>query len=171
MEMNRFKNSFGVLRLKKLFWEWCEPEEKHLALYVLADQDRHNLPSLKRLYMEADDLTEYAFALAHLDSWEHWERLCACTWFEDYITQWRKELALKFKAAAIHRLRDEAVNGGKNSFAANKWIIDHGYAGEAIKGVGPKGRPKKEELQEFIATQDLEDDLQRIINIGSESLQ
>jgi hypothetical protein len=170
MVTDKFKNHFGVLRLKKLFWELCSPEEKHMASYVLSDEDKHGLPSLKRLYLESEDLTEYAFALAHLDSWEHWERLCACTWFEDYLVKWRKELALKFKAAAIKRLQVEAEGDGRHSFSANKWIIDHGYAGEAIKGVGKRGRPTKEEVHEFIAKEDLDDDLSRIINIGNESL-
>jgi hypothetical protein len=165
-----FKNSFGVLRLKKLFWEWCAPEEKHLAMYVLADEDRHGLPSLKKLYLQSNDLTEYDFALAYLDSWEHWERLCACSWFEDYLVSWRKELALKFKAAAIKRLQAEAVGDGRHSFSANKWIIDHGFAGEAIKGVGKKGRPTKEDLHQHIAKEDLEDDYNRILSIGVDAL-
>jgi hypothetical protein len=167
MTENRFKNSLGVLRLKKLFWEHCAPDEKALAVYVLADEDRHGLPSLKQLYLQGQDLTEYDFALAHLDSWEHWERLCNCSWFQDTLAQWRKELALKFKAQAIKRVQAEAEGTGKNSFQANKWLIDHGHVGEAVKGMGKKGRPTKDEVIEYIAKEDLEDDLQRIINIGN----
>lgn len=159
------KNPINPLHLKKLFWETCPPEDKALAVYTLKDREHQGLPSLYEAYMAMEDIIEYDFAKAHLASWDHWERLCQCNWFQPYIDSWRKELAIKIKARAVREIRLEAEAGGKNAYQANKWLVDKGWVGSETKGSKQAvGRPKKEEILPEINNQDLAEDLKRMIN-------
>ena len=123
-------------------------------------------PSLYRLYMEMEDLTEYEFANKYLDGWEHWEMLNACEWFKPYVERWRKELTLKVQARALKALRAEAQSSSKNSFVANKFLVDRGWVDKSEKSHG-RGRPSKDEVKkaaDAIALHDkrLEEDMQRL---------
>ena len=168
VKTSKFKNCNGVHLLKNLFWEHCMPDEKHMALYTIKSHEYQGLPSLRQLYLSCEDLTEYTFAITYLDSWEHWEKLCASPWFQDHIELWRKELALKLKSEAVLRVLEEARRGGKNSFACNKWIVDKGYAGTEDKQA-KRGRPSKAELTAEVQKQinldkQVEEDFERIMN-------
>src|SRR5574337_902614 len=50
------------------------------SIYTLKEEDYMYegklYPSLKRLYLEMEDLTEYEFANTYLLGWKHWKRLC-----------------------------------------------------------------------------------------------
>lgn len=152
------------LHLKKLFWEHCAPEEKGLAVYTLKDTSHQGLPSLYEAYMAMEDIIEYDFAKTYLASWDHWERLCQCSWFQPYINSWRRELAIKVKARAVREIRLEAEAGGKNAYQANKWLVDKGWIGQETKGNQRSvGRPKKEEILPEIDRQELEEDMKRMI--------
>ena len=149
------------LKLKILFWEFCSADEKDHALFTLKKVPHAGLPSLYQLYMEASDLVEYDFAIKHFENWAHWDRLCQCTWFQDHIAEWRKELAIKVKAEAVRAIQLEAKGKGKNSYQANKWLIEKGWI--ETSGTSKKvGRPTKEEVKEFITPSDLKDDFNRL---------
>jgi hypothetical protein len=152
------------LHLKKLVWETCPPEDKAVAVYTLKPQEHQGLPSLYQLYMAMEDIIEYDFAKTYLASWSHWERLCQCPWFQPHINAWRKELAIKVKAEAVREIRLEAAAGGKNSYQANKWLVDKGWIGQEAGASKRVGRPKKEDILPEIDKQDLADDLKRMIN-------
>ncbi len=165
----KFKNINGMHLLKNLFWENCMPDEKHMAVYTLKPYDFEGKLSLRRLYMEAGDLTEYQFAITHLDCWEHWEKLCNCTWFQEHIELWRRELSLKLKSEAVLRVLEEARKGGKNSFACNKWIVDKGWVGSEEVKAAKRGRPSKAEVNAEVQKQidrnkQVEEDFERIMN-------
>lgn len=157
-----FKNSQGVLLTKGLF-------EGDTQVYNLKGEDSDKGLSLYRLYMDSEDLTEWEFAQAHMDSFEHWEMLCQCTWFQPIVERWRRELALKLKAKALRRLMIEAESDTKNSYAANRFIIEKGWAGEETKGATKRGRPTKAEVhkatQAIIQTNSRTDeDFERLMN-------
>lgn len=144
----KFRNATNSRYLKGLFYEMT-PMDKSSVSYTLKDWD-HTVdgivyPSLYRLYLEAEDLTEYDFANAHLDGWEHWEMLCACTWFKPYVARWRKELMLKLKARALNRLKAEAASSSKNAFLANKFLIEKGFV--ESEGKSTKGRPSTDQIK------------------------
>jgi hypothetical protein len=126
-----------------LFYE-TNTTDKSQILYTLKDTDHNGYPSLYRLYMEAGDLTEYSFAIQHLDGWNHWETLCKSPWFQDYLARWRRELELKYRSAALKNLIDAANGDSRDALQANKFLIQgHWKSGE---GSG-RGRPSKEEIK------------------------
>lgn len=166
----KFRNATNGRYLKGLFYETTMADKSSVS-YTLKDWD-HTVdgivyPSLYRLYLEKEDLTEYDFANSYLDGWEHWEMLTNCTWFKPYVERWRKELSLKLKARALNRLKAEAASSSKNAFLANKYLIEKGYVESEGKSSG-RGRPSKDEIQAAaneiaITDRRIQDDYDRLI--------
>lgn len=143
MVNNKFRNPVSNQRfLKGLFFE-TTLADKSTVVYTLKDVDHEGYPSLYRLYMELDDPTEWKVSQELTDGWEHWEMLCNCTWFKPYVERWRKELYLRMQSQALHRIKTEAKTGSKESFGANKYLLEKGWEPKATNG---RGRPSKEEI-------------------------
>lgn len=165
---NPFRHPVNNTRhLKALFYEQTL-NDKSYVIYTLKDQDHKGYPSLYRLYMEIDDPTEWIVSQTLVDGWEHWEMLCNCTWFKPYVERWRKELELRMKSKALAKIKAEAKTNGKESFIANRYLIEKGWESKEDKKVG-RGRPSKEEIRkaanEIASTQDrISGDFERILN-------
>ena len=143
---NKFKTAQGRRLTKGMFYETVLAD-KSTVLYTLKEQDHEGFPSLKRLYLECGDPTEYKFATAYLDSWSHWVELCKCTWFQEYLELWRAELELKVKSKALYLISEEASNDlSKSKFAANKFLIEGGWKPRETSSSG-RGRPSKKDIQ------------------------
>lgn len=161
---NPFTSSTGYQYTLGLFYE-TTLADKSTVVYTLKDRDHLGYPSLYRLYMECDDPTEYTFATTHLDNWKHWETLCGCSWFKEYVTRWRKELELRTKAAALARIKVLAASKGKEAFQADKFLVAGSWKDKPASRRA--GAPTKEEVRQEanrIATteKDFSDDLLRI---------
>lgn len=141
--MSKYRSSSNTRYLKALFFEETGAD-KSTVLYTLKDQDHLGFPSLYRLYMELDDLTEWEFANKYLDGWEHWQMLCDCTWFKPYIARWRTELELKTRAAALRALKVAATGEGNSSYHANKLLLEGGWK---TKEGSTRGRPTKAQVE------------------------
>ena len=76
MDLLKFKDKQGRYLTAGLFYETST--DKSTALYTLKDYDHEvngiKYPSLKKLYLEMCDVTEYAFATEHMGSWNQWKR-------------------------------------------------------------------------------------------------
>jgi hypothetical protein len=96
-------------------------------------------PSLKKLYLEYEDPTEYAFVQEYLSGWSQWKQLCNNQQTLKFINEWREELELKLRSQAIRDMIDQSADGG--SFQASKWLADRGWDKRAA------GRPSKQEQQ------------------------
>jgi hypothetical protein len=140
---NKFRNSKGNRLTKSLFFEMVNAD-KSSVLYTLKDQEHEGFPSLYQAYMECGDLTEFQFANAYLDGWNHWEMLCDCSWFKPYVERWRKELHLKVSAKAlanIKRIADDREATG--SMQANKYLLEKGW----VDKKSAVGRPSKDAIK------------------------
>ncbi len=152
--------------LKGLFYEMVD-SDKSTCLYTLKQEDHLGFPSLRRLYLEMEDPTEYNFAKTYLESWDHWEMLLECAWFKPHVALWRKELEVKMKAEALARIKVEATNGGKNVFMASKYLLERGW--EPKEGQGrTRGRPSKDEIKRATdellkASENLDEDFLRVM--------
>lgn len=132
------------------------------AIYTLKDEDyEYNgkvLPSLKRLYLEEEDPTEYYVATKYLLGVRHWLRICDNKAFKPYIDEWRFELELKLRAKGVKGLIASAQKGSQTSL---KWLTDRGWSDR------PAGRPSKEEMERekkimSSITSEYEDDFKRL---------
>lgn len=141
-----FRASNNKRLLKGLFFETTLADKTGVK-YTLKEEDHLGYPSLSRLYLEMEDPTEYIFATTYLESWSHWEQLMACTWFAPLVEKWRRELDVKLKSKALDKIRSEARDGGRNSFVANKYLLERGW--EPKEGpAARRGRPSKDEIKQ-----------------------
>jgi hypothetical protein len=161
----KFKNEQNQYYYRGLFFE-TTLADKSTVVYTLKNEDHEGYPSLYRLYMETDDPTEYQFAIQHLGGWEHWQKLCKCSWFKEYIQSWRAELEVRTRSKALLALRDIAKDSThKASAAVNRYLVDNGW--KAVEEKKGRGRPSKDEVKkeaDRIAreSRDTEDEFQRI---------
>ena len=145
--IKNFRAANGVRYLEGLFFEKNRMEDRQGCHYTLKDRDHQGFPSLYRLYMEKEDLTEWGFAQAYLDGWEHWDILCNCLWFKPYVERWRKELELKIKGRALSNIRQVAIDEtNKNSYYANKLLLEGGWK-DKESSAQKRGRPSKDEIK------------------------
>lgn len=96
-------------------------------------------PSLKLLYLQEEDVTEYEFANRYLLGWKHWQRICANKALAPHVEEWRVELELKIRAQAIRDVMGQCA-AGQGGFQAARWLADRGWAKR------PAGRPSKEDI-------------------------
>lgn len=130
--------------LQTLFWETrAQYPDSESIKYTLKDHDHNGYLSLYRLYMEMEDTTEWEFAQTYLEDYQHWVKLCEATWFKPYVTRWRHELQAKLRARALRAIKSVANADDKDSYAANKYLLDKGYATPEPPRA-TKGRPTKE---------------------------
>jgi hypothetical protein len=140
----KYKNASGSRLLRGLFFEETGADKTGVA-YTLKERDHEGYASLKRLYMEIGDLTEYRFATQCLDGLEHWDMLCNCNWFKPYVEKWRRELSLKIQSTALANILEETLRDSPAKFSANKYVLEQGWA---PKTRNKAGRPSKEAIRE-----------------------
>lgn len=137
-DKSRLKDSGGRPLTQGLFLEVGYNYDT--AVYSLKDEDHvtddKTYPSLKRLYLELEDPTEYHFATQYLASWSQWKRICANKNLSKHVEEWREELELKLRSQAVQDIIQ--MSADEKGFQAAKWLADRGWD---KKGAG---RPKKD---------------------------
>lgn len=120
---------------------FLELEYSRFAIYSLKERDCEYegriYPSIKRLYMETGDPTEYQFASKYFLNWKHWMRICDNKILRKYIDEWREELEVKLRSQAVSNMLTSARSG---NYQACKWLADRGWH---TRGAG---RPSKAEV-------------------------
>lgn len=123
---------------QSLFLELAYTEN---SMYTLKEHDymyKGKLyPSLKRLFLETEDPTEYQFATKYLLGWRHWIRICENKQLKPHVAEWRDELEVKLRSQGVVLAIQNAKKGG---YQASKWLADRGWD---TKGAG---RPSKADI-------------------------
>lgn len=139
---NPFKNSRGIYRVQSMFYDMSYDADT--AVYVLRDKpmskDGKEFPSLKQLYLDFEDVTEYEFATTYLDGWKHWKALQNNPHVMSHIEEWREELEVKLRAKAIRSIMSQA-QGDKASYQAAKFLADRQWIKRGV------GAPSKDEVE------------------------
>lgn len=135
-------DSIGRLLTQSLFLEIGYSSS---AIYTLKDVDHdYNgvmYPSMKRLYLEVADPTEYKFATAYLASWDQWQRITSNKIMKPFIDKWRFELEVKLRSDGVLAVRRHSQSKHPSAWQASKWLADRGWD---TKGAG---RPSKEDTE------------------------
>lgn len=159
---NKFKNSRGMFLTTSLFIDHNYDYE--LSVYTWGDSDFSNskgsFPSLKRLYLDMADVTEYEFATTYLDGWRHWKVLLNSPACRKHIDEWREELELKLRAQGLRKLIDLAQDEEKPSYQAAKYLADKEWTGKKTKAQQNKDNRQKSTIKKAYQS-----DLDRVANI------
>lgn len=163
IDKNSLKTANGIPLTQGLF---LEIGYKEYAVFTTKDEDyEYNgkvYPSLKRLYLEMEDVGEYEFATTYLLGWNHWQRLCGNKEVAKHVEEWRYELELKLRSKAIKSiLKKTSVEQGIN---AARWVAEKGWDKRKA------GRPTKEDIQKETRIQadldrQFQEDLKRLEGI------
>lgn len=132
---SKFRDSQNKLITQGLFLELTYSPH---AIYTLQGEDREyngkKYLSIKKLYLECRDPTEYTFATKYFESWQHWLRICNNQAMVDHIQIWRDELEVLLVSEAVKQQQELAAKGNYN---ATKWLSERGWMDKT------KGRPSK----------------------------
>lgn len=109
------------------------------AVFTLKDDDHeyegNTYPSLKRLFLEMEDPTEYEFANKYLLGWSHWKRMNENKALKKHFEEWREELELRLRAQGIRAIIDQSCDD--KGFQAAKYLAEKGWDKKQV------GRPSK----------------------------
>ena len=160
---NPYKSStMGIWMTDGLFYETCKVKSE--AIYTLRSYDFAvkgiEYRSLRKIYVELMDPTEYTFAVEYLGGWEHWQKMCANAALGKEIDKWRDELEVKLRSQAVRSLMVTAVTEGAKGTTAAKWLADRGW-------LEKRGRPSKAEKEKRLKQDshikaEYEEDLERV---------
>lgn len=169
--MSVFKDDQNRWRTRSLFLEMNPDESKYKSLFTLGDEDKDGRISVRKVYMNADDPTEYIVASSLFGGMELWNHLISLDWFKSYVDLWREELHAKIRAEAIQVVRETAETGDPSAAQLNaaKWLATLEWDGnkpakETAKRVGrpPKHNPEQK-LNEALKDLETEKDFLRLI--------
>jgi hypothetical protein len=164
--VKKFKNSSGTHYLKALFYEIALEPNRDYVLYTLKQEDHNGYPSIHRLFVEANDPTEYEFAKKYFASWSHWKMVRECSWFKPSYEAMKEELEMKIRSNALRDLR-ESSEDPKNTVQVNKYLLDRGWADKTDTRGRPSKQKIKEEADKLIKENDVvENDFARIISLA-----
>lgn len=146
VDKSKFLDSMGRPITQALFLELGYTD---FAVYTLKEQDHEYkgkvYPSLKRLYLEMEDVIEYDFATEYLYGYRHWKRMCENKAIAPHVAEWREELELKLRSQATAQM----IEMSEESFQATKWLADRGWE---KKGAG-RPATKEKEMEDALAKQ------------------
>lgn len=120
-QFNREEGQKGRRKTQSLFEEgnlFMSADKKETAVYTLksAKNTSCTLPSLKDLYMEVGDPTEYQFAIEAFGSFDYWLEILGGEqygihpkYIRQHILEWRNELEVKLRSEGIRNLRKHAA--------------------------------------------------------------
>lgn len=132
------------------------------AIYTLKDEDfvyeGKYLPSIKQLYLDIGDPTEYAFANKCFTGWTQWQRIVANKQMTKIVEQWRFELEVKIRSEGVRSAKSQARKG---SWQATKWLSERGWDQRGA------GRPTKDQVEherkvQAAVTNEFEEDAARL---------
>lgn len=162
-----FKDSTGNWLTQALFYELSYMRPDYVQ-FTLKDQDievelngvTKTLPSIKRLFVESGDPTEYVFATTVLGGWQHWKKICKGNKaLAPHIEEWREELEVSLRSQGVRQLAEHAR--GEKGMQASKWLAEKGWE-EKKRGAPSKDEKARELKIQTKITEEVEDDLARI---------
>lgn len=141
MDKSKLIDTMGRPLTQSLFLE-CGYNTQY-AVFTFNDEDKtydgRIYPSLKKLYLQCEDPTEYQFAKKYLLGWSHWKRLNENKMLREQFDEWREELEIAMRSEAVQAIRDMTADG--SNFQAAKWLADRGWDKRGA------GRPSKAEKE------------------------
>jgi len=167
---SRLLNASNTRLGRALFIEFDNIYDTRLAVYSLSREDKVvdgvTYPSLYKLYLATEDITEAEFVNLYMYDLKQWEQLCEAPFFREEIAQWRKELRLYKLSQMVATLEEDVARDTKTATSSAKFLIEKVYntSGKAAGRPANKGRAEKEDSSLFSSTTE---ELRRVLNDGA----
>ena len=162
------RDKMGKNRTQSLFLEYYHHNIHLLPIFTLKEEDFFHEPSgvqclsLKRLYLEECDPTEYMFATKYFYSFYQWEKLARHKQLAVHVNRWREELGLLIKARSIQKNIELA---GRGSYNASKWLSDRGWE-EKDRGRPSKAEKDRKLKEDTALLKEIQKDAKRLKAVG-----
>lgn len=165
-DRSQLRDEMNKMRTSSLFVEFPVRGKSNGPLMTLRDvpytmQDGTVLPSLREIYMQFSDPTEYSVAMHVLGDWNHWQRLTRNKNIMEYIQLWRDELEVKLRSEAIRGVVEVANGTSQSKLGAAKYIAEGGWK-EKKAGRPTKGQINKQAKIEARIKNEVDEDLERL---------
>ena len=112
------------------------------AIYTFKPYDHHfkgkDYKSIRQLYLDCADITEYEFASKYFIGWHHWKRICENKLVKKQVAEWREELEIRLRCQGVKAVIANARKGG---YQAALWLTKRGWDNRAA------GRPSSEDIE------------------------
>ena len=142
--LDKMLDSKGAPLTQGLFLETSYDNTENVV-YTLKPRDHEYkgrvIPSIKRLFLEFEDPTEYFFAYEYFLDWDHWQRIKANKLIAKHMKGWKEELEVRVAASGVRSILDQGLNDEKPNYQAAKYIADRGWEKRGA------GRPSKADVE------------------------
>lgn len=168
IDKSKFKDNQGRFLTESMFLEIKYNEE--FAIYTDGDDDKKYkgkvYPSLKKLFLESSDPTEYVFATTHLGGWKHWKKLNENKRLKAMFDDWRDELEVKMRSEGLGVVMFQ-MNQNDNLQAA-KFMVEGGWKEKVDKRTLTKEEvkvveKKEESIVEQVVNSVVDEDYERLL--------
>ncbi len=109
--MSKFSTENNILYTNALFKE-LDYQDAGVYIYTIGhediEEDGRVLPSIRKAYLELEDLTEYEVATKYFQSWAHWKKVRESSKVKPYIDEWREELEVRMKSRGLKGIMGKA---------------------------------------------------------------
>jgi hypothetical protein len=164
VDKSLLKDSIGRYMTGALVREQYQPNHvKFKPIFTIKDYDHDGLISMKRVYMEEADPTEYRPAMKLFGDWGHWQKFLTLEWFKPIVESWREELEIKLRSDAIKGIVSMSKQENPTGLNAMKFLANKEYVPDEKK----RGRPSKKEIARNMKIQqgiknETEEDMKRL---------
>lgn len=158
------KNASNKFLLGSLFRE-IAPYPTYVKFSL--DNDHEGLVNARRTFVALEDPTGYKWAMRYLGgSYEHWQRLLLCPWFQEALKGWLDELKAKLLMNALEEMKDLIASDetpGATKLAASRYLAEAGWEPKKTT----RGRPSASEVAGELKrtareNREVQDDMERI---------
>jgi len=165
-EYSELKDNGRRFRTRSLFVEMWKltKNQDYPPIFSLKEVEHGKYVSLKQLYLESNDPTEYRFAVSVFKDPNHWKHLCKLDWFKPYRDKWRRELKAQLRSRAI----DSLFQLAGDNLQAIKTLATEDFPYHSFIELEDTplkrrvGRPNKDKIKEVVSDETLADDAARI---------
>jgi len=157
-ERDKWRGFGNKFLTEGLFLEHCNDRDAVLYTTSTSDKRYHGryVPSLHKLYVELEDVSEWEFANMYFANYEHWLLVKSKPFFQEYYAAMVKELNAKLRGKSIKNMLAQ-LEEGTASQATLKYLADNDYISKANVG-----RPKKKKQEDKAKLSVVNSDLARI---------
>jgi len=157
---SKFKDAQNRFLTSSLFYE--TKYDTTFAIYSNSEEDKEVngvvYPSLRKLYMEMADPTEYSFAIKYFYSWSHWLAIVnGSKPLQAMVQEWRDELEVKLRSQGVLNMIETSTSGAKEAVAASKWLSDRGWDKRKAGAPSKTERIRQTKIAEAITSEVAED--------------